>query len=264
MYTHNLDPVLFSIYFLDIRWYSLAYIAGITLGWWYAKKICSFLYKSKNVPINGEVFDNLISYLIAGIIVGGRIGYVIFYNPGFYLFNPIEILKIWEGGLSFHGGLIGITISVIIFSRKNNLNTLMYLDVIACVAPIGLFLGRIANFINSELIGKPTQFFLNVIFPKIDELPRHPSQIYEALLEGVILFFILNFLIYRKNYEIGIISSYFLMFYGLFRIISEFFREPDAHIGYLFYSISMGTVLSMCMMIVGLGLYKKIKNGYKK
>ena len=123
------------------------------------QKICSFLYKSKNVPINGEVFDNLISYLIAGIIVGGRIGYVIFYNPGFYLFNPIEILKIWEGGLSFHGGLIGITISVIIFSRKNNLNTLMYLDVIACVAPIGLFLGRIANFINSELIGKPTQFF---------------------------------------------------------------------------------------------------------
>ena len=264
MYTHNLEPVLFNIYFLEIRWYSLAYIVGITLGWWYAKKVCSFLNKSKSVPIKGEEFDNLISYLIAGIIVGGRMGYVIFYNPGFYLFNPMEILKIWEGGMSFHGGLIGIIISVIIFSRKNNLNSLMYLDVIACVAPIGLFLGRLANFINSELIGKPTQFFLNVIFPKIDELPRHPSQIYEALLEGVCLFFILNFLIFRKNYQLGVVSSCFLIFYGLFRIISEFFREPDTHLGYLFYSISMGTVLSMCMIVVGLGLYKKVKNGFKK
>ncbi len=166
--------------------------------------------------------------------------------------------------MSFHGGLIGIIISVIIFSRKNNLNSLMYLDVIACVSPIGLFLGRIANFINSELVGKPTQFFLNVIFPKIDELPRHPSQIYEALLEGVILFFILNYLIFRKNYQIGIVSSYFLIFYSLFRVISEFFREPDDHLGYLFYSVSMGTILSVCMMIAGLGLYKKVKNGFEK
>ena len=259
MYTHNLEPVLFNIYFLEIRWYSLAYIVGITLGWWYAKKVCSFLNKSKGVPIKGDEFDNLISYLIAGIIVGGRMGYVIFYNPVFYLFNPMEILKIWEGGMSFHGGLIGIIISVIIFSKKNNLNSLMYLDVIACVAPIGLFLGRIANFINSELIGKPTQFFLNVIFPEIDELPRHPSQIYEAFLEGAILFFILRYIISSKDYIIGTCSYMFLIFYGVFRTISEFFREPDAHIGYLFGFISTGTLLSLFMITAGLITFNYLK-----
>ena len=258
MFTNNFDPVAFQIFTLEIRWYSLAYIAGILIGWFLSKKIFISTEKIK------KNFDDYLTYLILGIIIGGRLGYVFFYNFGYYSQNLNEIIMIWQGGMSFHGGLIGIIISVIIFSRKNNLNSLMYLDVIACVAPIGLFLGRLANFINSELIGKPTQFFLNVIFPKIDELPRHPSQIYEALLEGVCLFFILNFLIFRKNYQLGVVSSCFLIFYGLFRIISEFFREPDAHLGYLFFSISMGTVLSMCMILVGLGLYKKVKNGFKK
>jgi phosphatidylglycerol---prolipoprotein diacylglyceryl transferase len=260
MYTHNLEPVLLDFGIIVIRWYSLAYIFGIVIGWWYGKKIISHILKNTNLNFKLNDFDDLISYLIISIIAGGRIGYVIFYNFEYYISNPLEIIKVWEGGMSFHGALIGIIIGTYLFSKKKVVSSFFMLDIIACVAPIGIFLGRIANFINSELIGKVTNVPWNVIFPLVDTLPRHPSQLYEALLEGIILFLILNILIFKKRYKIGSSSCLFLIFYGVFRVISEIFREPDAQVGYLFNLFSMGTILSFFMIISGfviLGILKK-------
>ena len=250
MYTHNLDPVLFNLGFLVIRWYSLAYIFGILIGWWLGKKI--ILNKFNNIKFDIKEFDNFITYIIISILVGGRIGYVLFYNFEYYASNSLSILKIWEGGMSFHGALIGVIFGSYLFSLRKNLPTFFLLDIIACVSPIGIFFGRIANFINGELIGKATNGSWGVIFPNIDLTPRHPSQLYEAFLEGLILLIVINFLIFRKNYIIGACSSMFLIFYGGFRIFSEFFREPDFQVGYLFNTISMGMVLSSFMIIAGL------------
>jgi|TARA_B100001741_G_scaffold165902_1_gene137124 phosphatidylglycerol:prolipoprotein diacylglycerol transferase len=259
MYIHNLDPVLLSIGIIEIRWYSLAYIFGILAGWWLGKKILVFRTKTQNVNIDLANFDNLVSYLIISIILGGRLGYVIFYNPGYYIDNPIDIFKIWEGGMSFHGGLIGVIVGTYIFSYKINTQTFIYLDIIACVAPIGLFLGRIANFVNGELFGKPTNLSWSVIFSKTDNIPRHPSQLYEAALEGVLLFIILISLIYNKNIKTGYCSGLFLILYGFFRILSEQFREPDENIGYIFDLFSMGSFLSSIMIIAGIIILTKIK-----
>ena len=259
MLIHSFDPVLINFGFMSIRWYSLAYIFGILFGWWYGKKI--IIQKFKNLEKKAEIkqFDDLITYLIISMIVGGRLGYVIFYNFSFYTSNPIEIIKIWEGGMSFHGGLIGIIIGTYLFSLKTKTQMLFFLDVIACVSPIGIFLGRIANFINGELIGKVTSVPWAIIFPSIDMAPRHPSQIYEAFLEGVLLFYILRFMISKKGYKIGTCSYMFLILYGIFRSISEYFREPDAHIGYLFSVVSTGTFLSLIMIIVGLVTFNFLK-----
>ena len=195
MFINNFDPVAIEIFSLEIRWYSLAYIVGILFGWFVAKKI--FI---KNDDINKK-FDDYITYLIIGIILGGRIGYILFYNLEYYLNNLIDIFKIWEGGMSFHGGLIGIIIASIIFGRRNNQNPFLYMDIVALVAPIGIFFGRLSNFVNSELYGKVTDLPWSVTFIQIDNLPRHPTQIYEALLEGIILFVILmNFK--NKNFFI--------------------------------------------------------------
>ena len=263
MFIHNLDPILFDLGFIQLRWYSLAYVFGILIGWWYGKKI--IIRKSANLDNNSETraFDDLITYLIISIIIGGRIGYVIFYNLSYYITNPLEIIKIWEGGMSFHGALIGIILGTYIFSKKNKIKVFFFLDIIACVAPIGIFLGRTANFINSELVGKVSNVPWSVIFPLIDNSPRHPSQIYEALLEGIILFFVLRYVINRKGYKIGNCSYVFLIGYGLFRIISELFREPDAHIGYLFGLMSTGTLLSIIMVFSGLILFNFIKKNEK-
>ena len=262
MFTHNLDPVLFEIGYVSIRWYSLAYIFGILIGWWYGKKILLNKFENSNAIINSQKFDDLITYLIISIVIGGRFGYALFYNLEYYIYNPIDVFKIWQGGMSFHGALIGVIVGTYLFSKKRNLNTFIFLDVIACVSPIGIFLGRIANFINGELVGKVSDLYFSVIFPKIDMNPRHPSQLYEAFLEGLILFLIMNFLIYRKNYKTGNCSFLFLFFYGIFRIISEFFREPDAQIGYFFNFLSMGSILSFFMMISGsiMFLYLKKRN----
>ena len=257
MFTNNLDPVLFDFWFISIRWYSLSYILGILIGWWYGR----ILILKKNHIIENKIelstFDNLISYLIISIIAGGRLGYIFFYNFSYYLNNPLDIFKIWEGGMSFHGAMLGIVIGIFLFSRKYNCKTFFILDIVSCVSPIGIFLGRIANFINGELVGKVTNVYWSVIFPKIDNEPRHPSQLYEALLEGFILFLIINFIYLRNNYKIGSCSSFFLIFYGIFRIFSEIFREPDAQIGYLFGSISMGMLLSVFMIIAGTIIYFK-------
>ena len=255
MYTHNLDPVLFDFGFLVIRWYSLAYIFGILIGWWLGKRI--ILKRFQNLDFDIKEFDNLITYIIISILLGGRIGYVLFYNFGYYLSNPFDIFKIWEGGMSFHGALIGIILGTYWFSIKKNIQTFFLLDIIAYVAPIGIFFGRVANFINGELIGKTTNVFWGIIFPNIDDKIRHPSQLYEAFLEGVILFIIMNLILFTKNYKIGTCSYVFLIFYGIFRIFSEFFREPDAQIGFLFNLISMGTILSFFMILAGTIIFLK-------
>ncbi len=255
MYTHNLDPVLFDFGFLVIRWYSLAYIFGILIGWGLGKKI--ILKRFQNLNFDVKEFDNLITYIILSILVGGRIGYVLFYNFGYYLSNPFDVLKIWEGGMSFHGALIGIILGTYWFSIKKNIQTFFLLDIIAFVAPIGIFFGRVANFINGELVGKTTNVFWGIIFPNIDNQIRHPSQLYEAFLEGVVLFIIMNLILFKKNYIIGTCSYVFLIFYGIFRIFSEFFREPDVQIGYLFNLISMGTILSFFMILAGIIIFLK-------
>ena len=252
MYTHSLDPVLIDFGFMVIRWYSLAYIFGIILGWWLGKKIIKHILQQINLNFDIKEFDNLITYLIISIIIGGRLGYVIFYNLGFYINNPLDVIKVWQGGMSFHGALLGIILGTFLFSKKENVPPLFLLDIIACVSPIGIFLGRIANFINGELIGKVTEVSWSVIFPAIDSLPRHPSQLYEAVLEGIVLFLILNNLIFRQRYIMGTCSYLFLIYYGIFRIISEFFRQPDPQIGYFFNLFSMGTLLSCLMILAGL------------
>ena len=259
MYINNLNPILIDFGFFEVRWYSLAYICGILIGWWIAKRIIHFKIKDKIVLFDVNLFDDLISYIIISIILGGRIGYIIFYNFSYYLKSPIDIFKIWEGGMSFHGAFIGVIIGTYLFSKKIKINTIFFLDIIASVAPIGIFFGRIANFINSELYGKPSNFIWSVIFPKIDMVPRHPSQLYEAFLEGVILFLILITLILKKNIRIGLCSSLFMILYGLFRIIAEHFREPDVQIGYLFNLFSMGSLLSFIMILVGLFIFIKTK-----
>ena len=251
MYVHNLDPVLLDFGFIAIRWYSLAYICGIVLGWWLGKKIIKNLLPSVNFKFALKEFDDLITYLIISIIVGGRLGYVLFYNFEYYISNPIEIIKVWQGGMSFHGALIGIIMGTYFFAAKKNIPTFFFLDVIACVSPIGILLGRIANFINGELVGKVTEVSWGIIFPTIDMLPRHPSQLYEALLEGFILFILVNIIALKQKYKMGQSSSLFLIFYGIFRVIAEQFREPDSQLGYLFGNLSMGTILSFIMVISG-------------
>ena len=255
MYTHNLDPVLFDFGFLVIRWYSLAYIFGILIGWWLGKRI--ILKRFQNINFNIKEFDNLITYIIISMLIGGRIGYVLFYNSGYYLSNPFDILKIWEGGMSFHGALIGVILGTYWFSIKKNIPTFFLLDIVSFVAPIGIFFGRVANFINGELVGKTTDVFWGVIFPNIDNVVRHPSQLYEAIFEGVLLFIIMNLILFKSNYKTGNCSCMFLILYGIFRIFSEFFREPDLQVGYLFDLVSMGTILSFFMILAGIIIFLK-------
>ena len=251
MYIHNLDPVLLDFGFIAIRWYSLAYIFGIVIGWWLGKKIVKNFLLNVDFKFNVKEFDDLITYLIISIIVGGRLGYVLFYNFEYYISNPVEIIKVWEGGMSFHGALIGIIIGTNLFSTRKNIPAFFFLDVIACVSPIGILFGRIANFINGELVGKVTDVSWGIIFPAIDMMPRHPSQLYEALLEGLILFILINTIALKQKYKAGLSSSLFLIFYGIFRIIAEQFREPDSQLGYLFGNLSMGAILSSIMVISG-------------
>ncbi len=255
---HDFDPVLIDFGILQIRWYSLSYIFGILAGWMYGKEIIRKQISNKDQDNYLKNFDDLIGYIVIGVVIGGRLGYVIFYDPVFYLKNISEIFKLWNGGMSFHGGFIGVIMATYIFSNLKKLNYKIYFDTICCVAPIGLFLGRIANFINGELYGIPTEKPWGIIFPKIDNVMRHPSQIYEALLEGFILFIILNILATKKILGNGLISSLFLILYGTFRIISEQFREPDKHMGYVFEYLSMGSLLSIIMIIFGLLFLSKV------
>ena len=252
MFINNFDPVAFSFFSLEIRWYSLSYIFGILFTWIYCKK---FLIRDEKIL---NLFDDLISYLIIGVILGGRLGYVIFYNFSYYSNNILEVLMVWKGGMSFHGGLLGVIIATYIFSKKNNVNTFLFLDLISISAPIGIFLGRISNFINSELYGRETNLFWSVKFEKIDNTFRHPSQIYEAIFEGIILFTLLNFIFKKQIYKSpGIISALFLIFYSLFRFFIEFTREPDVQIGYILFNLSLGQLLCLLFCMFGIFLFYK-------
>jgi phosphatidylglycerol---prolipoprotein diacylglyceryl transferase len=263
MIIHNFDPVIVDFGIFQLRWYSLAYILGITMGWMYALKIIesTTVNKFNFIQITKSQFDELIVYIVVGLILGGRLGYVLFYNLDFYISNYLEVLKIWQGGMSFHGGLLGVIIATLIFSKKSNNNFFKFSDIISCVAPIGIFLGRIANFINGELYGKFSTLPWAVIFPNTGGFARHPSQIYEAALEGLILFILINYLALKKNFlfKPGYISCFFLVLYSCFRLLSESFREPDVHLGYFFNHFSMGTLLSFATLIAGLLIFFIIK-----
>ena len=246
----SIDPVIISFGFVDIRWYSLAYILGLIIGLVIMKRLNKF----SNNFIDPKHLDNFFVWAVIGIIIGGRIGYVLFYQFNLFITNPLYIIEIWNGGMSFHGGLIGIIVSIYLFSKINRINFFYLSDLVSIVAPIGIFFGRIANFINTELIGKPTDFYISVIYPSIDDIPRHPSQLYEAMFEGLILFiFLMTFFHKTKDFlKHGIISGLFLCCYSFFRFIIEFIREPDIQIGLLFNFISMGQLLCIPVFIIGL------------
>ncbi len=249
MFINNFDPVAIKIFSLEIYWYSLAYIMGILVGWYIAKKI--FIYDNLK-----KKFDDYVTFLIIGLILGGRLGYVLFYNLDYYLDNVFDIFKIWRGGMSFHGGVIGIIIASILFSKKGDEDPFKYLDVIAIISPIGIFFGRIANFINSELYGLETSVPWAVKFVQIDNLYRHPSQLYEAALEGIILFLIMIYFWTKDYLKIpGKLSALFLIFYSIFRFVIEYFRSPDEQLGYLILNLTMGQLLSFLFFITGCSIY---------
>jgi phosphatidylglycerol---prolipoprotein diacylglyceryl transferase len=249
------DPVAFSIGWFAIRWYALAYIGGIVLGWIYARS----LVKKERLwggpaPITLVQLDDFILWVTIGIIVGGRTGYVLFYNPAFFIQHPAEIFQLWNGGMSFHGGFLGCVAAVILFAHRNNISILSLGDITTAVAPIGLLLGRLANFINSELWGRPADASVPwaMVFPNGGPLPRHPSQLYEAGLEGILLFAVLAVMVRMGALKRpGLILGSFITVYALARITGEFFREPDPQLGFLWGGLTMGMLLSVPMIIAG-------------
>ena len=258
----NIDPVAISIGPLNIYWYGIAYMLGMLLGLYYANRIISKQKIGSNLSIERRDIDEIFLWIVVGIIIGSRIGYVVFYNIDFYIANPVSIFTLWEGGMSFHGGALGVLVAIISYSYLYRKSILELGDVICAVVPIGLFFGRIANFINGELWGKVTDAPWGIVFPRAGEYPRHPSQLYEAGLEGILLFTILATLIANKGLKKrGLISGSFLLIYSLSRILIEFFREPDQHIGYIFPNITMGMILSTPLVLIGLIL---IINSVKK
>lgn len=254
----DIDPVIFSIGPLAVHWYGVGYIVGILFAWWYARRLVATerLWSGAPATIKPDDIDDLLVWAAVGVVLGGRVGYILFYDLGRYLQNPFDILAIWQGGMSFHGGLAGTTLAMVLFARSRGLRMLSLFDVVAAGAPVGLGLVRVANFINSELWGKETGVAWAVI-PPGDMFGRHPSQIYEALLEGLALFLLLSVLIwgFRKLRTPGFVTGTFVAGYGAARIFVEFFREPDAQLGYLAGGwLTMGMVLSLPMVLIGLWL----------
>ncbi len=246
-----IDPVLVHIGPIAIRWYALAYVAGLLIGWRYIR----YLAQRLPVAMGPRGVDDLLVWVTLGVVLGGRLGYVLFYNPGFYLAHPIQILYVWQGGMAFHGGLIGVIVAVVLFARQRRMNPLAVGDAIACAAPIGLLFGRIANFINGELFGRVSDVPWAMAFPNGGPAPRHPSQLYEAVLEGLVLFVLLLALAHWTNLprRLGLLSGILFAGYALARIVVELFRQPDAHLGFIFAGVTMGQLLSLPML--GLGLY---------
>lgn len=253
----GLDPVALDLGFFQLRWYSLAYIAGIFVGWWYLLK----LLDQPGAPMARRHADDLVFYATLGIILGGRVGYILFYQPSILL-DPIQILRLWDGGMSFHGGVIGVSLGLFWMARKNNLNWLRVHDYVACCVPFGLLFGRLANFINGELWGKPTDVPWAIVFPRTVagglDPARHPSQLYEAALEGLVLLAVLAYMFWRTKarYEPGKLVGTFLLGYGLSRFVVEFFREPDSQFAGTFFEnvLHMGQVLTLPMIFGGLYL----------
>jgi phosphatidylglycerol:prolipoprotein diacylglycerol transferase len=250
------DPVLVSLGPFVIRWYALAYIVGILAGWMYARHII----RSENLwggpaPMTVADFDDFVLWVTLGVIVGGRTGYVLFYNPSYFAAHPLEIVQLWKGGMSFHGGFVGVVLAVILFARRRKIPFLSLGDVTAAVYPIGHFLGRIANFINGELWGRPTDVPWAMVFPGGGPLARHPSQLYEAVLEGLLLLVVLNlFMRAGALKRPGLILGIFAVGYGLTRCFCELFREPDAQLGFLWGGLTMGMLLSFPLILAGIAL----------
>jgi phosphatidylglycerol:prolipoprotein diacylglycerol transferase len=248
------DPVLVSIGPLVIRWYALAYIFGILLGWWYARLLIQKerLWGGKP-PLSTLDYDDFVLWVTFGIILGGRIGYVLFYNLPYFAAHPWEAIQLWHGGMSFHGGFAGCVLAVVLFARKRHIPVLSLGDLTCAAGPIGLFLGRIANFINGELWGRPTDVSWAMVFPTGGPLPRHPSQLYEATLEGIVLFVALALLIRGGALKRpGLIVGCFAVGYALARSFSELFREPDAQLGFLWGGLTMGMLLSIPLLLAGI------------
>lgn len=253
----EIDPVIFALGPLQIRWYGVAYVVGILLGWRYARKLVQNdrLWPPGGARISTLDIDDFLIWATIGIVAGGRIGYVLFYDLAAVMANPVRALEIWNGGMSFHGGLLGTLLAMLLFARKRNIPLFRLFDVVCAVVPIGIFFGRLANFINSELWGRVTDVPWAFVFPNGGPFPRHPSQLYEAGLEGLALLAVLAWLIFRRQAfkSPGLVSGYFVIGYALSRIVVEFYREPDAHIGYLAGGwLTMGMVLSLPMLAVGL------------
>ena len=251
-----IDPVAIRLGPLEVHWYGLAYVAGILLGWWFARRLAAddALWGETGSPIHPAELDDFLTWAVAGIILGGRLGYVLFYNLPYYAANPLAIPAVWDGGMSFHGGALGAIAAMVLFARSRGFQPFSLLDVVAAASCFGLFFGRIANFVNSELWGRPSDVPWAIVFPTGGPEPRHPSQLYEAGLEGLLLFAVLVVLIYRfgKLAAPGFIGAAWVFGYGLARIFVEFFREPDAHIGYLAGGwLTMGMVLSLPMLAIG-------------
>ena len=256
----DIDPVALSLGPLEIRWYALAYLTGFLLGWKYALHLAGLAVNNR--PTREDI-DNFLPFAVLGVILGGRLGYVLFYQPSLYAANPFDAFKVWEGGMAFHGGVMGVMVALILFAWQQKIQLLRLSDIVCACAPIGLFFGRIANFINGELFGRATDVSWSFVFPRGGPQPRHPSQLYEAILEGAVLFVIL-LLLYKKfnlSARPGVVSGAFLIGYGVFRMIVELYRQPDAHIGFVFGQISMGQVLSLPMVLLGVGViaYASVK-----
>jgi phosphatidylglycerol:prolipoprotein diacylglycerol transferase len=253
----GLHPIAVQLGPVPIRWYSLAYLAGILGGWWYLLKMLA----RPGAPMARRHADDLVFYATLGVILGGRIGYVLFYRPDYYLSNPAEILQIWDGGMSFHGGAAGASLAMLYLAWRNKLSALRVHDYVVCVAPIGLFLGRIANFVNGELWGRATDVSWAVVFPGGGPVPRHPSQLYEALLEGLVLGLVLAWMFWKTDarYQPGKLLGTFLLGYGLARFLVEFYREPDEGLGILSWGLTMGQTLTAPMILVGAWLIATAK-----
>ena len=245
-----IDPIAIEIGPIVIRWYALAYIAGLLLGW----RCCVLLVRRAPRFMTTEKLDDLLLYATLGVILGGRLGYVLFYKPAFFVAHPLEIVMVWHGGMSFHGGFLGVVVAAFIFARRHGVPALLLADLLAVAAPVGLFFGRIANFINGELFGRVSDVPWAMVFPHGGPLPRHPSQLYEAGLEGLVLFVIVASAAFatRARYRPGLIFGLFLIGYGCARSAVELFREPDAHLGFILGPITMGQVLSAPMILAGL------------
>jgi phosphatidylglycerol:prolipoprotein diacylglycerol transferase len=248
----NIDPVAISLGPLEIRWYALAYIVGLVLGW----RLLVRLVRLPDPPMTKLDVDDFVTWAITAIIIGGRLGYVTFYNFDYFSSHPLEILYVWQGGMSFHGGLIGVIVAEILFCRQRKLPLLLVADMVAVAAPLGLFFGRIANFVNAELYGRVTEVSWGVVFPTGGPLPRHPSQLYEGVLEGIVLFALVYWLYARPQFRAkpGLVSGAFLMGYGAIRFGIELVREPDAHIGLLSLGATMGQWLSIPVLLFGVFL----------
>ncbi|MGI9482277.1 MAG: prolipoprotein diacylglyceryl transferase [Hyphomicrobiales bacterium] len=257
----EIDPVAIQLGPLAIKWYGLAYIAGIAFAWWYMRRLVvqERLWgppRGGTQPMTPAMVDDVIFWGAVGMIAGGRLGYVLFYKPLDFFTNPLEVFAIWQGGMSFHGGFIGVLLAVYLFCRRYNADIMQVFDLAGASVPIGLGLGRVANFINGELWGRVTDASIGMVFPGAGGLPRHPSQLYEAALEGLVLFLLMRFLTHSlfKLKKPGFVTGAAMAGYGAFRIIAEFFREPDAHIGFLAGPLTMGMVLSLPMVAGGIWL----------